>query len=143
MALVSTSILVVNKLPQIGAPKVYIPRLSSSFFLPFPMRLQDRQMGLTNSFQISASALDPKACEILYAFFKSGVSFSHSTQDIPKVSRAGLQVQMFRGLVFPVQEPQVKEPNVGAQTIHSLRRASVIIFQLVGCPSRGIGLTIL
>ena len=77
------------------------------------MRLQDRQMGLTDSFQISASALNPRACEILCAFIKSGVSFSHSTQGIPTVSPSGLQVQMFRGFVFPVQEPQVREPNVG------------------------------
>ena len=39
------------------------------------------------SFQITSSALGPRACEILCAPFKSGVPISHSPLAIPKVSK--------------------------------------------------------
>ena len=48
----------------------------------------------TGSFQITASALGPRECEILCAPFKSGVSISHSPLGLQKVSPAGLQSQI-------------------------------------------------
>ena len=65
------------------------------------------------SFQIIASALCPGVCEILCAPFKNRVSIFHSTLALSRVSPAGLQSQMFWGLIFLVQDPQTGEPNVG------------------------------
>ena len=58
------------------------------------------------SFQISASALGLRVCEILCAPFKSGVPIPHSPLGLLNVSPAGLQGQMFWGLIFPLQDPR-------------------------------------
>ena len=57
------------------------------------------------SFQITAFALDFGAHEMLCASLKGEVSISYSPLTLLKVSPAGLQCQMFWGLVFPVQDP--------------------------------------
>ena len=43
--------------------------------------------------------------------FKSRVSYLHGPLVLPKVSPTGLQSQIFRGVIFPVQNPQAGEPN--------------------------------
>ena len=73
----------------------------------------DQQVRLTQA-PITASTLDPGACESLCAPFKSTVSTSHSSLGLWRVSPAGLQSQMLWGLVFPVYDPQVMEPNMGS-----------------------------
>ena len=65
------------------------------------------------SFQITAFALDPGACEILCAPFKNGVSIYHNSLGVLKLSSAGFQSQTFWGHSFPVQDPQAEEPSVG------------------------------
>ena len=62
---------------------------------------------------MTASALGPRACEILCEPFKSGVSISHSSLGLPKVSPIGLQSQIVWGLDFLVQGLRAREPNVG------------------------------
>ena len=59
-----------------AAASVFVLRMSSGCFLPLWETLQDQYMGHPGSFQITASALGPGACEILCAPFKSGVSIS-------------------------------------------------------------------
>ena len=65
------------------------------------------------SFQMTASALGPGACEILCEPFKNGVSISHSSLGLPKVSPIGLQSQTFWGLDFLMQDPRAEVPHVG------------------------------
>ena len=69
------------------------------------------------SFQITASALAPGVCEILCASFKSGTSISHSPLALPKVIHARLQSQIFWGIIFPVQDPWAREPDVGLRPL--------------------------
>ena len=61
------------------------------------------------SFQITASALGPRACEIWCVPFKSGVSISHMPLALLKVIPAGFLSQMFWRLVLLVKEPQAGE----------------------------------
>ena len=93
-------------------------------------------------FQISASALGPRACEILCALFKSGVSIPHIPLDLPKVRPISFQSQMFWGLIFQVQDPFPEPPWCGAQVTHSLGRtsATLIILLFVGHTPRGMNL---
>ena len=88
----------------------------------------------SGSFQITASSLDPRAYEIWYAPFKSGVSIFHSLLDLPRVSPSGLQSQMLWGLIFLAQ--------CWAQNPSSLGRTSAVVVTLLflGCRTRSIGL---
>ena len=53
-------------------------------------------------FQLRASSLSIRVCEILCVLFKSRVSISHSSLALLKVSPTGLQGQTFWGFVFLV-----------------------------------------
>lgn len=64
------------------------------------------------SFQIIASVLGPRGCEILCTPFKSRVFISYSPLVHLKESTAGLQSQKFWGLVF-----LVRKPNVGFRSL--------------------------
>ena len=65
------------------------------------------------SFQITVSASGPRACEIFCAPFRSEVSIPYSLLGLLKVRPAGLQSQMLWGLIFPGQDPQAGESDVG------------------------------
>lgn len=79
----------------------------------------------SGSFQMTASALGPGVCEALWVPFKSGVSVCHSPLALLKISTAGLQRQVFRGLIFLEQNPQAGKPDVGLRAPCFLGRASV------------------
>ena len=72
------------------------------------------------SYQITASALGSKACEILCAPFKSGISISYSLLALLNVSPTDLQSQMFWGLVFLVQDSWAGEPDMGLRPLTPL-----------------------
>lgn len=46
-------------------------------------------------------------------FFESGVMVSYSPLALPDISSAGFQSQMLWGLVFTMQVPWAREPDVG------------------------------
>ena len=75
MALVSSSALVVEQALQNGFHQHLCPQGK--------LQLSPSSPG--------GSALDPRACEILCAPFKSGVSVSHSPLALLKVSPTGVQ----------------------------------------------------
>ena len=114
MALASTSVHVVERAPQNGCHQCLCPQ-GELQFPPASLGGSPRSAGGSDpgSFQTTASALGPRAYEILCAPFKSGISISHIPLGLLKVSPAGLQSQKFWGLVFPVQDSQAGEPNVG------------------------------
>lgn len=60
----------------------------------------------------------------LCMLFKHRVSFSYSTLPLLNVNSAGFQSLTFQGLVFIVQNPWAREPDVGLRLPHSLRRTS-------------------
>ena len=97
------------------------------------------------SYQITASALGPRVCEILSVPFKSEVSISPSPLGPSKVSPADLRIQMFWGLVFLIQDPCAGEPNVGLRSLTPMfllweNLCNVIILQFVSCPPGDMGL---
>ena len=96
-------------------------------------------MSDTGSVQITASTWDLRVCETLCALFKNGVCFLWPSGS-PK--RAGLQSKHPWGLISPVQDPQVGEPDVGCGPLYSLGRTSaiVIILLFVGYLAQGVGL---
>ena len=102
--------------PRSSAASVYAPRLPPASS-GGPPRFAGRSD--PGSFQITAFALDSRACEILCRPFKSGVSISRSPLALLKVSHAGLQSQTFWKLTFLVQDPQAWEPNVGLRLLTS------------------------
>ena len=63
-------------------------------------------------FQITASSLSPRACEILYHLRVESLFLTAIYLGFPKVSSSGLQSQMFRGLIFLVQEPWHVVPDM-------------------------------
>ena len=77
------------------------------------------------SYEITALALGPGACEILCVPFKSEVSISPSPVGLLQLSPAGLQFQMLWGLVFLVPDLWAGEPDIWLKT-HSCGRISAI-----------------
>ena len=71
------------------------------------------------SFQISASALGPRAYNILYAHFKREVSLLYSPLGLPYTSPTSIQNQIFWELNFPMQDHQPEEPNVECRSLSS------------------------
>ena len=63
-------------------------------------------------FQMTVFPLSPGTCEILYVPFKNEISISLSSLGLWKLSTTGLQSQVLWGLLFPVQDPWVREHNV-------------------------------
>ena len=112
MALASTSVPMVEGTLKNGCCQCLCPQ-GELYLLPvspgdFPSSAGRSDPG---SFQITASAWGPGACEILCAPFKSSVSL-----DLPEVSPTSLQSQMFWGLIFVVH-PCVGEPDVGLRPL--------------------------
>ena len=70
---------------------------------------------------MTVSALGPRTCEILCVPFWSGVSISPSPLELSKVSPTDLQSQAFWGIIFPVQDPQDEEPEVGLRPLTPCR----------------------
>ena len=142
MALASTSVFMVGWASKMAAASVYVPRVRPKCLLPVSETLQDSWWVWPGSFQITASVLGHRGCEILCASFKSGVSISYSPLALLKVSTVGLQSQMFRELIFLVQDPCGWGAWCGAWTPHSLGRISavVIILPFVGHPRKSMGL---
>ena len=88
--------------------------MSSSHLLPLREALQDQQVCLAQApFKLLLLPWGPGVREVLCASFKSGVCVSHSPLALLEVSLGGLQSQTFWGLVFPGQDPQAGEPDVG------------------------------
>ena len=85
MALASTCLHMVEGAPKMAAISVYVPRVSSSCFLPLEYSLRSAAVPDLGSFQITASALGLGAYEILCVHFKGGVSISHNTLALLKV----------------------------------------------------------
>ena len=92
--------------------------------------------------QIPASSPRPGTCKILCAPFKGRVSIAHSPLGLPKVSPTGLQSQRFWELIFPAQDPQAGEPNVGLRPLVPWRGPLVVVIMLplVGHAPVGMGL---
>ena len=88
-------------------------------------------------------ALGPSARESLCNPFKNGVSVSPSPLELLPTIPAGPQRQVLQGLLLPMPDLQLWEPNVGLRT-HSYRWASVIqlLSSLWAAHPVGIGLLI-
>lgn len=85
---------------------VFVPRVSCSCLLPPRGSPGLAGMSDSGSFQIIASSLGPRACEILYVSFKSGVSISHSHLfGSPKVSPTGLSKPNVLRAYIPGRSP--------------------------------------
>ena len=65
------------------------------------------------SFQTTASVLGLRLCKNLHVLFKSRGSVSYSPVTLPNISPTGFQSQMFWVLIFPMQDPWAREPDVG------------------------------
>ena len=71
-------------------------------------------MGLTQGFfKVLPAMLELEMCEILCEPFKNRDSVSYSSPALLYTSRAGVQNQIFWGLIFPVLDPQAGDPDVG------------------------------
>ena len=104
--------------PPNGCCQHLFPHCESQLLPPSPGGSASLTSGSDpGSFHITASALGARACEILCAPFKSGVSVSHSPLAFPKLIPTGLQSQMFCGLIFQVQDPWTWEPDAGLRSL--------------------------
>ena len=105
MVLASTSVLVVKQAPKNDGWK---HQCSQDELHLLPASLEDALRSASasdpGSFQLTASALGPGACEILCVPFKSGVYISYSPLAFPKISPSGPQSHTFLGLIFLVQD---------------------------------------
>lgn len=81
-------------------------------------------------FQIAASALGPRTCEILHMSFKSGAYLPHSPLALPKLNTTSLQSQTFWGLSC-ITESLGSGARCVAWTCHSLGRTSAIVLILI------------
>ena len=114
MVLASVLVLMIEQVPKMTAPSVCISRMTSSCLLLPWNALQNHQVRCDpGSFQLTTFALSPRACEILCAPVKSGVPVSLSPLGVLKVNSADLQSHMFWGLMFLMQDPWTRDPDVG------------------------------
>ena len=112
MVLVSISVLTVEQAPlncccQCLCPQGKFQLLSDSLG-SFLISASESDLG---SFQITASVLGLRVCEILCAPFKSGIFVSYSPPSLLYASPAGLQSQIFCRLIFSVQDPPPPPPG--------------------------------
>ena len=106
-----------NELPEVATTSVCVPRVSSICLLPVQETLQDQQVGLTQA-PLKSLPLPWVLEHVRFCVRSLRVeSVSHSPLGLPKVSLAGLQSQMFWGLLFLVQDPRTGEPSVGLRLI--------------------------
>ena len=141
MALASISFLMVERAPKFGCHRCLCPQ--GEFQLP-PASLEGSPISAGGSdpgtFQITASALGPRACEFLCVPFKSGTSISYSLLAL-KLSPTDLQSQTFWGSFSQCRTLRLGN-LLGAQTPCSLERTSVIVIILVDRPPRVFILTV-
>lgn len=113
MALASSRVHMVEQGPQNGYYQCLV--LQGELHLPSALQKPPRSGGSEpGSFQITASALGPAACEILCDPFKSGFSISYSPWASPNVSPTDLQSQIFWDLIFPEQDSPGWRAQCGA-----------------------------
>lgn len=106
MGLASTSVLLVEGVPQNGFCQHLCPQsISPLFSASLGGTVRSTNVSDPGPFQCIASVLGLEACEILRETFKSGISVSLSPTDLLNISSAGLQSQTFWELIFPVPDP--------------------------------------
>ena len=108
MVLARASVILVEQAPKHGSCQCLCPK-SELQLSPSTPGGSPRSSGGSDpgSFQVTASALDPGAGEILCVTFTNRVSIFYSPLAFLKVSPTGLQSQAFWGLVFLVQDPRL------------------------------------
>ena len=72
-----------------------------------------------------------RACDILCMPFKSTASVSHSPPAVPNTNPICLQRPVFWALIFLVQDPQAKEPDVGLRPPCALGRTFAMVIILL------------
>ena len=90
-----------------------LSKANPSWLLPLWKPLQDQQMCLIGSFQITVFVQELGACENLCPPFKSRVSISLQSSGTSYACPAGFQWQMFWGFMFSRQDSWAEELNVG------------------------------
>ena len=102
-------------LPNISATCVCVPWVSHScpIFPGDPPRSAGRS--IPESCQITAFALGPGMCEILYSLFKSEFSISLGSVGFLLLSPVGFESCMLWGLIFSVLSPRAGEPDRGSE----------------------------
>ena len=108
MALASTSVHVVAGAPKNGCRQSLCPQ-GELKLTPASPGDSPRSAGRFDpgSYQITASALGPRVCEILCVAFRSGVSISPSPLGPPKVSPIGLKTKYSGGLSSRCRTPRL------------------------------------
>lgn len=92
------------------------------------------------SYEVTAFALYPSACETLCASFKSGVSVSASHVELLQSSLTGFQNQMLWVLLLPMLEPWTESPTrVSELSLLWETFYDTIILHLIGHPPHGMG----
>ena len=95
------------------------PQVSCSHLLPF--QETPRSSGRSDQAPIIYLLLPPWVSEyvrLLCVPIKSEVSISPYPLGLWKLSLTGLQSQILWGLVFPVQDPQAGEANMGLESLY-------------------------
>ena len=127
--------------PQMDAASVHAATVRTSHLLPVSETLQEQLMGPARLLSNDCLCLRFGACAILCVSFKSGVSASCCPLALLKVSPAGLQSQVFWGLVFFEQDSWGWGAWCRAWTPLSLGRISAVVIGLfVGHLPGGMGL---
>ena len=116
--LANTSVLVVEPAPQKGCCQHLCPQ-GEPQLPPASLGVSPRSVSGYDpgSFQITASVLGLRMCEVLSAPFKSRVSVSYNPMALPYARPSGLQSQAFCGLVFLVQDPRAGESDEGTRLL--------------------------
>lgn len=101
-----------SELPKIASSSVYILRVSSSFFLRLQKYVQQQQVSL-NQIPFRLLLLPWIQEHVKFSEpLKSGVYISHHSLGLLKENPTCFQSQTLWGLLFPVQDPQAREPYV-------------------------------
>ena len=104
--------------------------------------LQDEQVGLVQApIKLLLLPWVLVCMRFLYVPFKSEVSISPSPVGLLPLSSAGLQSQLFWGLVFLVPEPQAGEADMGLRILTPIREPLQYNYSPVcGFPTGGYGI---
>ena len=138
MALTSTRVLI-ERAPQNGCHPCLCTQ-GELQLLPASLGHSPRSAGGSDPgfFQITASALGPRACDILCTPFRSGVSISHRPLVLLKVSPACLRRIVFQELIFLVQDHWGS--NVGPGTLAFWGKPLPCCYPpICGSPTQGMG----
>ena len=102
-----------------GCHQCLCPQSKLQLLLPFWKNLQDQQVGLTRAL-IKLLLLSWVLDHVRFCVCPIRVEpISHSSLGLPRLSPAGLQSQMFWGLLFLVPDPQTGELDVGLRLLGS------------------------